>query len=308
MTEIEFPDLNDWTEEQANTNLVDPDLAYERKYDGTAAMVQVFMDQPTIIWGRGILKDGSRQNYTNNFPEVAKFFDHLSMECTLLGELAIFERPDVEKFQLIQKRAIRKKDIDLYAKQYPATFLAFDLKCLNGVDLTNYAYADRRFMLEDFTHLEEEGPFKIVESYTNTQDKWELLGRLEEEKFEGIVIKNRNEAWGTKQWKYKPTVTEDVIWYGEYKEGTGRNAGKVGSLICYQYLNGKLKEVTKASGLDDELRSRLTDLTHSGKVSKENPMVIEVEAMAYLPSGKLRHSRWSRERHDKGPTQCRREL
>lgn len=311
----EFPKLKDWTLEKVRQEMSCPNIVLERKFDGTAAILDCFPDSSTIIWGRGILQDETRQIYTENFPEIAEFIDiQVEGRARILGELVVFkEDPEQETFSHIQKRATRKKEIAAYAEEYPATFMAFDIAMVEQKDkwisTEGLSYQMRRRLLAQWVdNLGPQDFVKLTPSYSGMVSKRNLLTDLSERGFEGIVIKDRNCKWGEKQYKYKPTVTEDVIWYGGYKEGTGKNEGQVGSMICYQYINGGLKEVAKVGGLTDELREQITDLTHCGQVSDAKPLIIEVKAIALLESGKMRSPRFVRFREDKGPEQCTREL
>lgn len=313
MFEIEFPDLKDWTEGKTRKNLSNEDFYYERKFDGTACMVDVFSDGEPILWGRGILKDGCRQDYTRNFSELLDAFRDLGVRARILGEIVSFD-PDTgaDVFKRIQSRATRKKNIEEYQKLYPAKFLAFDIIILNDTDLRSLNYKRRRIHLNNLLtpqYLEEfDSLLGIVPTVHQELFKSDLFNDMVHNGWEGLVIKHGDAPFGQKMYKYKPVVTEDVIWYGEYKEGTGKNLGKVGSMICYQYLNGELTEVAKVGGLTDAKRNEMTELSHSGKVSRTNPMVLEVKAMEYLVSGKLRSPRFVRERNDKGPEQCKRTM
>lgn len=310
-----FPKLNDWTLERVRQEMSCPNIVLERKYDGTAAILDCFPEESTIIWGRGILKDETRQVYTTNFPEIAEFADiQVEGRVRILGELVVFkEDPHQETFSHIQKRTTRKKEIEAYAKEYPSTFMAFDIaigeqegKCISTEGLSYQMR--KRILARWIDNLGPQDYIQLVPSYSDIVNKRALLKELDERGFEGVVIKDRNCKWGEKQYKYKPTVTEDVIWYGDYKEGTGKNEGKVGSMVCYQYLNGKLEEVAKVGGLTDELREEITELTQERQVSEDNPKIIEVKAMALLESGKMRSPRFVRFRDDKGPEQCTREI
>jgi DNA ligase-1 len=75
--------------------------------------------------------------------------------------------------------------------------------------------------------------------------------------FEGIMIKNvdapyeckRNTSW----MKWKPTITVDLQVIG-VEEGTGRNVGRLGALVCNGVDDGKEITVNVGSGFSDEDR------------------------------------------------------
>jgi DNA ligase-1 len=75
--------------------------------------------------------------------------------------------------------------------------------------------------------------------------------------FEGIMIKDldapyecrRNSFW----MKWKPVMTVDLNIVG-FEEGTGRNAGRLGAIICEGTDNDRLIRVNVGSGLSDANR------------------------------------------------------
>lgn len=75
--------------------------------------------------------------------------------------------------------------------------------------------------------------------------------------FEGIMIKNLDAPYECKRnthWlKWKPVITVDLEVVG-IEEGTGKNVGKLGALICEGKDNGKLIKVNVGSGFTDSER------------------------------------------------------
>lgn len=312
--DVDFPDLRDQDDYSKVLKLA-RDKAYnmERKYDGTACIVDLTPVKKTL-WGRGILKSGERQVYNTNFPEILNYFDHpfFDRKLRLLGELVCFNGEEFEKFKWIQPRLTRKYGIEEMSKEFPATFMVFDILYYDDINLENVTYATRRRFLETlFTGFPVDKRIRLVPSFNDQNGKEALIEALRRDKFEGIVIKDRTKPMVG--YKYKPTITEDVIWFGEYNEGTGKNAGQVGSMVCYQYINGELVEIANVGGLTVSARGHFTYMAKGGKVSKDNPIVLEVEAMSRGERtkkgkiGKLRHPRYSRIRLDKAPEQCTRE-
>ena len=310
---IDFPNLKDVDDYSKVLKLANnPKYSAERKYDGTACMVDIFCDgRDPILYGRGILKNGSQQIYNTNFPEIVEYFSqHSFRRVRLLGELVCFNCQEIEKFSNIQPRVTRKYGIEELTKKSPATFMAFDILILDEYSIETEPYSARRELLsavvEDYFPVNDR--FKVVPVFYTQENKQDLLLELQEKKFEGVVFKNRNVPFMA--WKYKPTITEDVIWFGEYNEGTGRNEGMIGSMVCYQYVKGILTEIANVGGLTDDTRAHFTKLSKGGKVSRDVPLVLEVEAMSRGEVtkkgkiGKLRHPRYSRIRTDKSASQC----
>ena len=75
--------------------------------------------------------------------------------------------------------------------------------------------------------------------------------------FEGIMIKNTDAPYECKRntfWmKWKPTITVDLQVVG-VEEGTGRNKGRLGALVCAGVDDGKEITVNVGSGFSDEDR------------------------------------------------------
>jgi len=75
--------------------------------------------------------------------------------------------------------------------------------------------------------------------------------------FEGIMIKDINSPYECKRntfWmKWKPTITVDLT-VVDLEEGTGRNVGRLGALVCEGIDDGKEISVNVGSGFSDDDR------------------------------------------------------
>ena len=75
--------------------------------------------------------------------------------------------------------------------------------------------------------------------------------------YEGIMIKDIDAPYQCKRshaWlKMKPFI-EVTLKVVNIEEGTGRNAGKLGALVCHGVDDGKESEVNVGSGLTDAMR------------------------------------------------------
>ena len=76
--------------------------------------------------------------------------------------------------------------------------------------------------------------------------------------FEGIMIKDLEAPYECKRnlfWmKWKPTITVDLEVI-DIEEGTGRNEGRLGALVCQGTDDGKLIKVNVGSGFSDDQRA-----------------------------------------------------
>jgi len=320
ITRESFIDLKVIDNAKAQELVNDGNKVFERKYDGTAGIINVDLETGEYkIFGRGILKDGSQQEYTETFPDllpgVRKFcdlFNDIFKNITLLGEIVVLDSEGNESFKGIESRCNRKKDIDLYAKKFPAQFMAFDILNCDNFTLCNLPFSARRLTLHSHMSLiEQTDRLMLIDQQTTHADKQNLLDKVNSGKYgyEGIVVKDLRNNYFEPALKYKYKCTEDVFWEGAYKEGKGKHEGRVGSLVCYQYINGKKLEVAQVGGgLTDSLRNELMQMIEKGEVSAENPRTLEVQTHELLPSGKMRYPNFIRWRFDKSSTQCTREL
>lgn len=310
-----FPELKEATEEKLQELINDDRFGFERKLDGTAGLAEI-MDGEVTLLGRGILEDGSQQNFTYKFPEVAQAVKDWAAkneinQAKILGEIVCIDEQGNDIFKGIQKRANRKEDIEVYAKQYPASFAMFDLLEFEYSDITRMPFIDRKkelLMTSENVKISNTSIFTIPLE-TDVETKTELWNKIRPNEWEGITIKQLDSPFGEEQFKWKPTITQDVFWEGEYKPGNNRHAGRVGALLCYQYIDGKKMQVASVGGgLSDVLRDQLTFMANNGHVSPQAPRVIEVQAHELLESGKMRYPNFIRWRFDKSAAQCCRSL
>jgi len=317
ITRESFVDLKVIDSAKAQELVNDDNKVFERKYDGTAGIINVDLETGEYkIFGRGVLKSGEQQEYTETFPDITcnvnKFCDTLAKDTyltsiTLLGEIVVLDAEGNESFKGIESRCNRKKDIHVYAKKFPAQFVLFDVLCVND-DFRQLSFQARRQELEWHRDIIRNSDRMILIDQCRTQEsKQDLLDRVNSGKYglEGIVVKDLQNNYFEPALKYKYKCTEDVFWEGAYKEGKGKHEGKVGSLICYQYINGVKTEVAQVGGgFTDSMRDQLMII--SKLISAENPRTLEVQTQELLPSGKMRYPNFIRWRFDKSAGQCTR--
>jgi DNA ligase-1 len=95
----------------------------------------------------------------------------------------------------------------------------------------------------------------------DTSEGRDVLHRYAKDKvnegYEGIMIKSVDAPYECKRntfWmKWKPTITVDLV-VKELEEGTGRNKGRLGALVCEGTDDGKFITVNVGSGYSDEDR------------------------------------------------------
>jgi len=114
-------------------------------------------------------------------------------------------------------------------------------------------------------------PKKIHIVYSQTVDSLEQAKELFQELLfnghEGIILKDKNGVWENKrvkhQIKFKGELECDLI-VTDWEEGTGKNAGKLGAIIC-ESSDGKVK-VGVGTGFTDAQRTLYTREETVGKI------------------------------------------
>ena len=97
----------------------------------------------------------------------------------------------------------------------------------------------------------------------DTAEGHDIMRRFAEasvaEGYEGIMIKSLDAPYECKRssfWmKWKPTISVDLNIVG-FEEGTGRNAGRLGAIVCEGEDNGRRIRVNVGSGFSDSDRDQ----------------------------------------------------
>jgi DNA ligase-1 len=110
----------------------------------------------------------------------------------------------------------------------------------------------------NFKHVEALSWENVDLSTTKGKDRFsEINKQAVAGGYEGIMIKDIDASYQCKRshaWlKMKPFI-EVTLKVVDIEEGTGRNAGRVGALICHGIDDGKEIEVNVGSGLTDAMR------------------------------------------------------
>ena len=199
-----------------------------------------------------------------NFPQIAQAIEdnrkalglpnHTSYSFVLDGEIV------GESFQKLMKQAHRKSD----AVTDGMVYHVFDIIPLDSFVEGHYnAQQHKRIeMLERVrAKLPADGPIQIMNGLDvdlDTAEGHDIMQRYAEAAvaggFEGIMIKSMDAPYlckRTDSWmKWKPTITVDLKIVG-FEQGTGRNADRLGAIICEGDDNGRHICVNVGSGLSD---------------------------------------------------------
>jgi DNA ligase-1 len=165
-----------------------------------------------------------------------------------------------ESFQKLMKQAHRKSDAVTDGMVYHVfDIIPFDSFLEGHYNAQQYKRIE---MLERVRALlPDDGPIQIMNGLDvdlDTAEGHDIMQRYAEAAveggFEGIMIKSMDAPYLCKRtdyWmKWKPTITVDLKIVG-FEQGTGRNADRLGAIICEGDDNGRHICVNVGSGLSD---------------------------------------------------------
>jgi DNA ligase-1 len=202
-----------------------------------------------------------------NFPQIADFIEEhrkAFQRDSGFGGLFVLDGEIVGKsFQALMKQAQRKRD----ANTDDMIYHVFDIMPLTEFreGFCNIKQSKRIDLLKrSQAFLPENGCVRVMPGLDvdlDTAEGHDIMRRFAEdavvEGYEGIMIKNMDAPYECKRsdfWmKWKPTITVDLNIVG-FEEGTGRNAGRLGAIICEGVDNERTICVNVGSGLSDANR------------------------------------------------------
>jgi len=232
----------------------------EQKLDGVRVLAVVTKTTVNLYSRNGKPFDNfpqiveSLENIKNKF---AKLFQRNPMGFVLDGEII------GESFQALMKQAQRKTDVQTDGM----TYSVFDVIPLADFErgFWNAQQYKRLAILEEYRAVfEMTNSVRImdgIEVDLDTAEGHDILKRYSADAvadgFEGIMIKSLDAPYECRRstfWmKLKPTITVDLNIVG-FEEGTGRNQGRLGAIICEGDDNGRRINVNVGSGLSDANR------------------------------------------------------
>ena len=225
----------------------------------------------------------------DNFPQIVESLEDIKNKFAKLFQVCphgfVLDGEIIgESFQALMKQAQRKTDVQTDGM----TYSVFDVIPLADFErgFWNAQQHKRLAILEEYRAVfEMTNSVRImdgIEVDLATAEGHDILRRYAEDAvaagFEGIMIKDLGAPYECRRstfWmKWKPTITVDLNIVG-FEEGTGRNSGRLGAIICEGDDNGRRINVNVGSGLSDANRDE-----YWGARDQLLGDVIEVEADA----------------------------
>jgi bifunctional non-homologous end joining protein LigD len=274
-----------------------PGWVYEEKYDGDRILAY---------------KEGSRirllsrneKDRTQRFPKIADAIRDLRPETLLLdGEVVIFDKKRVSRFQLLQ----RGEGKPVYA--------VFDCLYCNGEDLRRAPLSRRRTALEKVIGSSPE----LLVAHQLSRNGLEAFRMAQRHGYEGLVAKDLSSpyvAGRSKLWLKVKVHQEDEFVIAGFTRPAGARQ-HFGALLLAAYQDGKLRYVGKVgTGFDQktlgELYKRFQSLTRKEPSLADPPrekgttflaprLVAQVSFQEWTADGKLRQPVFLGLRNDKPP-------
>ena len=204
----------------------------------------------------------------DNFPQIVESLEDIKNKFAKLFQVCphgfVLDGEIIgESFQALMKQAQRKTDVQTDGM----TYSVFDVIPLADFErgFWNAQQHKRLTILEEYRAVfEMTNCVRImdgIEVDLATAEGHDILRRYAEDAvaagFEGIMIKDLGAPYECRRstfWvKWKPTITVDLNIVG-FEEGTGRNSGRLGAIICEGDDNGRRINVNVGSGLSDANR------------------------------------------------------
>jgi len=259
--------------------------AAEYKYDGLRIQAHI-SPKGVQLFSRRL------ENITDQFPDVAKL-----MQSCIKAKVAIVEGEcvavdintgDMLPFQVISQRRGRKYEIKRMSEEVPVTVFLFDALFLDGHDLTQSPYLQRR---KELVKITKPLDHVVVAQQFVTDDPKKLEQLMDEAVAagcEGLVVKSVSEQStyqaGARGWlwiKYKRSYkaevqdTFDLVPVGAFA-GRGRRAGSYGALLMavYNRKDDVFETLCKlGSGFTDQDLADLPKIMEKSATKRRNPRV-----------------------------------
>ena len=231
---------------------VGDDWVHEFKWDGVRAVVE--WQAAVRAWSR------NGNEFTASFPELGSLDGLLPDDTVLDTEIVAVDERGRPDFGRLQHRLHRSVDAsNAIVEEIPVVVFAFDLLRLQGHELVDLPWSERRRLLEalelDAPALKVPPVFDAVGN--ETLDAARSLG------LEGVVAKRRTAAYEpgrrSAAWRKVKLFDEEDFVVAGWSEGSGRLSSAVGSLLLGTHdADGTLRYVgSVGSGLTDADRDRL---------------------------------------------------
>lgn len=279
--------------------------SYEEKLDGERILA--VKNTHVTLYSR------NRIVLNNTYPEIVSALEKVPGHWWLDGELVAFSN-GITSFKTLQQRIGIKDAQQARRSGVKVFFYIFDVMYLNGYDIRNLRYEDRRRILWSF--VKPVDPLRLVKPQKPVQASFTAACKRG---WEGLMVKNLDsqyESRRTTNWlKFKCSNNQELIiigytdphgartrfgalLLGYYKVGQLHYAGKVGtgfSQATLDTLYAKMRPYATKQKLVPE------HIPEKGAHFIEPRLVAEIGFTEWTNDNKLRHPRYLGLRGDKLP-------
>jgi len=308
------------------------DFVAEWKWDGIRVQASSGLDSTGAQITRLYSRTGD--DISSAFPDVIEALTGL--RGTIDGELLVIREGKVESFNALQQRLNRKKISLKLLSEYPAAIRAYDVLWMDGTDLRERPFHERRMALEGL--IERLNSLRVDLSPMIHFDNWESLEQLrsrpeesvslaDAEAIEGCMIKRRDSPYVAGRpkglwfkWKRDPFIVDAVLMYAQ--RGHGKRSSFYSDFTFGVWKGDELVPVGKSYfGFTDQELGEIDRFVRKNTINRFGPvrevsheadlgLVFEVAFEGIGPSTRhrsglaMRFPRISRLRWDKPPREA----
>jgi bifunctional non-homologous end joining protein LigD len=266
-----------------------PGWVYEEKYDGDRILAYKEGDRIHLL-------TRNDKDHTARFPQIVAAIQALRPRTLLLdGEVVIFDRKKVSRFQLLQQG------------KGEAVYAVFDCLYVDGKDLRKEPLAARRKALEEVLGAGAENEVLMISRRLadNGLKAFEVAKRRG---FEGLVAKDLASPYVEKRsasWLKVKVSQEDEFVIGGFTQPTGSRE-YIGALLLGVYEAGKFKYVGKVgSGFNRQnlemLFGKFKPLIRKQSPFAETPREKDVTFVAPQLVAQVSFAEWTADRKLRQP-------
>lgn len=207
-----------------------PDYIYELKLDGIRCIA--YLNETATD-----LRNKENDLLLPSYPELSGIHVFTKGKCILDGELVILKNGVPDFFELQRRMHMNDKfKIELAARQYPASYVAYDILYLNNKELTDLPLLRRKEILEEVINEDA----KLAISRYVWEYGIELYDLAKQQNLEGVVCKANESKYyfdiETTDWiKFKNSANRNYVVCGYIQKEKG-----ITSLILGQYRGMEL--------------------------------------------------------------------
>lgn len=270
--------------------------AYEIKWDGMRVIAYLNDSVDGEAAGRRLRLETTRgHDAADRFPELGSLADAVApLPAILDGEIVVFDEEGRPSFELLQPR-IHVFDAATAARRAAearACYIVFDLLYLDGHELTDLPYLNRRQLLGKL--LDDGDAWQI--SPHQLDDGALLLAAARGRGLEGVIAKRQDSLYRpgrrSPSWvKVKVRNRQEFV-VGGWMPGAGNRTGQLGSLLVGYYSDGGALHYAGrvGTGFSSAELTRLGEMLASLDIP-EPPFQVPPEG---LPPEVARQARWVR--------------